>query len=646
MNFAASLPFWVALLGALVLTPIGIWVAKRLGFIDRPRADRWSQREVAKLGGVAIYLAFLAAALLFSPAAPVLPGVLLGSGLIFLLGLWDDIRPFKPAPKLLAQILIACLAVGLDVRASFGGELSPYSSLLPFLTLPLSVFWIVGITNAFNLLDNMDGLSAGVAFIASSFLTAFAFLEGDLLTATLAMSLAGATLGFLVYNFNPAKVFMGDAGALSLGFLLASVTLVGSWRDASNLSLVLLAPVLLLGVPIFDTTLVTVLRKLHGRPASQGGRDHSSHRLVALGLSERRAVLVLYAVCTSLGATALVGFWLGRFFAAVVAALVIVLLIVFGVLLGDVKVYRELPAGPEDGKERPLILNTLLLHKRRLVEILCDFLAAGAAYLVAYLLRFDGIISKENAQLIFDSLPIVMGAKMAAFLGLGVYRGAWKYSGLDEALQIVRATAAGEVAAVLLLVGISRFEGYSRALFVVDALVFALLTLGLRFVWRLLRERVFPFPTKGRRVAVVGKGGAAVSVIDAILRDRSLGLRPVAVVDDDPQLAGRKLRGVPVLGSQSGAMEDAVKRYQVEEILVAPASKDSFIALRKLGQSLGVPVRAVSSLKGEMFPVPAEVLARLDAALRADPPDLEAARAALDELRPHLPAPSVPAAEV
>jgi UDP-GlcNAc:undecaprenyl-phosphate GlcNAc-1-phosphate transferase len=622
----------VALGAALVLTPVNIFLSKRFGLIDRPRADRWSQREVAKLGGVAIFAAFLLSALLFAPRTGALLGVLVGSGLIFLLGFWDDLRPLKPAQKLLGQILIACLAVGLGVRASFGGELAAYSSLLSFLGVPLSVFWIVGITNAFNLLDNMDGLSSGVAAIAASFVTTLAVIEGDLLTAALGMSVAGAALGFLVYNFNPAKVFMGDTGSLTLGFLLAAVTLVGSWRDASHLSLVLLAPVLLLGVPIFDTTLVTVLRKLHGRPASQGGRDHSSHRLVALGLSERRAVLVLYALCVSLGGVALVGAIFDRYTTAVVAAVAVLLLLIFGVFLGDVKVYREVPAGPGDGKERLALVNTLLLHKRRILEVFCDFLAAFVAYVLAYLLRFEGLISVDNARLILSSLPLVLAAKLVAFLGLGVYSGAWKYAGLDDAVRIVRAAIVGEVGAVLLLVGLSRFEGYSRALFVVDAALFSLMALGLRFLWRLLRERVFPFPTQGRRVAIVGKNGAAAGLLDAILRDRSLGLRPVALVDDDPQLAGRRLRGVPVL-SAGTLLPEEMKRYQVEEILASPVTRDSFVGLQRLGTSLGVPVRVVSSLRGSFAPVSPELLARLERALTANPPDVEAARACLDEMK-------------
>src|SRR5262249_42051375 len=156
------------------------------------------------------------------------------------------------------------------------------------------------------------------------------------------------------------------SGSLTLGFLLASATLVGTWQDASSLSLVLAAPLLLLGVPIFDTTLVPILRRLHGRPASQGRRDHSSHRLVALRRSERKAVLVLYAICITLGATALGGYALNSFVAGVAAGLLVILLLVFGIFLGDVKVYREAPLGPGDGKDRIPILNTLLLHKRRL----------------------------------------------------------------------------------------------------------------------------------------------------------------------------------------------------------------------------------------------------------------------------------------
>jgi UDP-GlcNAc:undecaprenyl-phosphate/decaprenyl-phosphate GlcNAc-1-phosphate transferase len=626
-------PFFVALLASVALTPAVIVVARRVGFIDRPRADRWSQREVAKLGGIAIVIATLLALLLFAPKTTEVYGVILGGALVFGLGLYDDIRPLRPAYKFLGQILIACLQIAFGVKASVGGELALYSEPLQFLSIPLTVLWVVGISNAFNLLDNMDGLSAGVAMIAAAFLTALGVLQNDTVTIVVGLAVAGSCLGFLFYNFNPAKVFMGDCGSLFLGFLLASVTLVGSWKDASHLSLVLLIPVLLLGVPIFDTTLVTILRKLHGRPASQGGKDHTSHRLVALGFSERKAVLFIYGVCILLGVSALAGFVFDRFVTATLSAFLVVSLLMLGIFLGDVKIYRELPLGPRDGKERPFFMNTLLLHKRRIAEIVCDFILACIAYVSAYLLRFDGVISVENARLIEGSLAWVALSKLFAFGVGGVYSGAWKYTGLEDGLKIARAALFGEVLGIVVLLGLTRFAGYSRALFVVDALLFTLSTLGIRFFWRFLRERVFAFPSQGKRVAVIARGGASISILDAIYRDRSLGLKPVAVVDDDPQLVGRSLRGVPVISESGRELKVAVQRYKIEELLIAPTSLDSILFFKSLAEEVGLPLRAVPSLRSSLSSVPPALLAQLEAALYQNPPDVDTAKALLLELK-------------
>jgi UDP-GlcNAc:undecaprenyl-phosphate/decaprenyl-phosphate GlcNAc-1-phosphate transferase len=629
----AFYPFIVALLASAALTPLVMLMARRVGFIDRPRADRWSQREVAKLGGIAIVLATLLALLLFAPKTTEMYGLILGGALVFGLGLYDDIRPLRPAYKFLGQLLIACLQIAFGVKASVGGELALYSEPLQFLSIPLTVLWVVGISNAFNLLDNMDGLSAGVAMIAAAFLTALGVLQDDTVTIIVGLAVSGSCLGFLFYNFNPAKVFMGDCGSLFLGFLLASATLVGSWKDASHLSLVLLIPVLLLGVPIFDTTLVTILRKLHGRPASQGGKDHTSHRLVALGFSERKAVLFIYGVCILLGVSALAGFVLDRFVTATLSAFLVVSLLMLGIFLGDVKVYRELPLGPGDGKERPFFMNTLLLHKRRIVEIACDFALACIAYVSAYLLRFDGVISGENARLIEESLAWVALSKLFAFGVGGVYSGAWKYTSLEDGLKITRAVLFGEVLGIVVLLGLTRFTGYSRALFVVDALLFTLSALGIRFFWRFLRERVFAFPSQGKRVAVIARGGASVSILDAIYRDRSLGLKPVAVVDDDPQLIGRSLRGVPVVQESGQELKAAVQRYQIEELLIAPASLDSILFFKRLAEEVGLPLRAVPSLRSSLSSVSPALLSQLEAALYQDPPDVEAAKALLLELK-------------
>jgi len=211
-----------------------------------------------------------------------------------ILGLVDDMVGVGPKTKLLAQAALACIAV----RA---GIVYPLTSHLWIDTL-FTLFWITGITNAINLLDNMDGLAAGIAIIA---LAQTIWLAGPSLPVSrLALCMLAAVAGFLVFNLNPARIFMGDVGSLSIGFFLACAT-VKTAQGFSGLTSVIVIPFLIIFIPAFDTLLVSVTRRLHGKPISQGGRDHASHRLVLIGLNERQAVLLLYAIALLAGCLAL-----------------------------------------------------------------------------------------------------------------------------------------------------------------------------------------------------------------------------------------------------------------------------------------------------------------------------------------------------
>src|SRR5262245_21319597 len=245
----------------LTATYITRTVARRIAFVAKPRADRWHRREIALAGGVGIFAAF-APAVAYFQAWPILAG----AGAMFVLGLLDDIFRLKPYAKLAGQLLVAGLTVAL-------GPMLPWTPF-PILNEALSLFWIIGITNAMNLLDNMDGLSAGVAVVVAVFQSAFFLLYGQLDLAAISAALAGALLGFLVFNWNPASIFMGDCGALFLGYTLAVLAMAHGYGRARGLVIVIAAPVLVMLVPIFDTTFVTITRILRGRPLSKGGRDH------------------------------------------------------------------------------------------------------------------------------------------------------------------------------------------------------------------------------------------------------------------------------------------------------------------------------------------------------------------------------------
>lgn len=286
-------PGAIALLSSLVLVPILRSFALKIQFVDLPDSRKVHARPLALLGGVGIYLSFaLAVGFTASLALPV-QGIVTGAGLLMILGLIDDRYGMHPLIKLLGQAAAAALVIACGVKVHF--------LQTPYLNVPFTLLWVVGITNAFNLLDNMDGLSAGVAFISASafgVITArYLFLGPEQVqTVVLAASLAGACLGFLRYNLYRASIFMGDAGSMVLGFVLASLAALGSWHSAT-ITTSLLIPVLILAYPIFDTTLVTLLRWQRGVPFYRGGKDHSSHRLANLGLSKLEVVLLIYLFC-------------------------------------------------------------------------------------------------------------------------------------------------------------------------------------------------------------------------------------------------------------------------------------------------------------------------------------------------------------
>jgi len=292
--------------GGLVLaisaTPVARWLAPRVGVVDQPNARKVHTRPMPRLGGAAILIAFMLALVLFENPFNFqqLAGILIGASLVSFLGIWDDRWGLRPILKLVGQILSALILVAAGVHTELFYR-------WPALDVTLTVFWVVGITNAFNLLDNMDGLSGGVGAVAAVFFTLLAAMSRppQVLVAALSAAMFGVCLGFLVYNFNPATIFMGDAGAMFIGYTLAAIGI--KLRFPGNVTFVTwMIPVLVLGVPIFDTTLVFISRLRRRRnPLTTPGKDHTSHRLVAMGHTQREAVLILYLIGGAVGVVAM-----------------------------------------------------------------------------------------------------------------------------------------------------------------------------------------------------------------------------------------------------------------------------------------------------------------------------------------------------
>lgn len=558
----------VAVVVAAVLTWIVRSMARRFGYVAKPKSDRWHKRPTAMMGGVSIFAATILVCSFFVPLTIESITILTASSFLFVVGLIDDLVNIKPYQKLIGQLIGAVIIVGFGLVL----PLTENDLANTFIT----VFWLVGITNAINLLDNMDGLATGIAAIAGISLTIGFAVNGQTNEAVLVSIFVGALLGFLVFNFNPATIFMGDCGSMFVGFLLASSVLLSeSGGRSRGVFSILAVPVLILFVPIFDTTFVTILRKMWGRKASQGGRDHTSHRLVALGLSERSAVLMIYAFALAAGMLSLLVSQISTTRSLALIALFIVVLTLIGVYLSKVKVYDE--RDEELAKKNNAVFAFIVdvSYKRRIFEVLLDVVLISLSYYAAYVLLFGSFEASGNWTIFQQSLPFLIVIKLFAFLLFGVYRGLWRYTGISDLVTFLKAVLAGTGLSVLAILLIYRFENFSRTVFVLDALILFFALVGSRLAFRIIRE-VLPIPhgTAGRRVLIYGAGDGGEMVLRELRNNSNWQYLPIAFLDDDPMKASKIINGLKVYDA-NGSLVDLIRRKEIQEILVSTSSLEN-----------------------------------------------------------------------
>ena len=556
----------IALSVTYVLTPLVRLIAIRRDLVAHPRNDRWGHRLTARLGGVAIYGGFLIASVFCGSVDRQVVTLLVGCTAIFGIGLFDDLRRMRPYSKLLFQLAVGAQLVMGGIRIELIS--------LSWVAIPVSIFWFVFVINAFNLLDNMDGLAAGVGAIASGFCLLHALSDGQWLVATLAAIVSGACLGFLRYNFPPAKIFMGDSGSHLLGLSLAALALLGSWQHSTQLLSILAVPVLVLAVPIFDACFVTIQRLAHHQHPFQGGTDHVSHRLAILGLSERQTVFSLYGLSAGLGLLSLVSMQLTTLSAVVLWLLTATGLTLLGVYLAKVKVYTLAPAVPEattlpPSSARPTtFIETMLLHKRRLLEVFIDFGLICSAYVAAHVLRFEGTLNLELQRLIVQSLPLIIVVKLGCFASAGFYRGVWRYVSLPDLLTVFKGVTLSSILSALALLYLWRFEGYSRAVFIVDWMLTLLAVGGARIVERLLDTSISTAIARGIPVLILGAGDTGAHVLRSLEYGSQPLRRVIGFLDDDRRKHGNCIHRVSVLGDRS-RLAELLDTHQVREVLVA-----------------------------------------------------------------------------
>ena len=438
------------------------------------------------MGGVGFGTATLLAAAVTVLASGAFPNrafeiaVPLAGVAMLILGVFDDRLQLSPLAKLVFSLIIGALIVFI-IAVSFGRS-------IPLIATILAVVWFGGVVHALNLLDNMDGLAAGIAFIAIGMLTiAFAPIFGSFVLLYL-VCLSGSLLGFLYWNWKPARLFMGDSGSLFLGGTLAATSLVAMTSPATDIYRSAVVVLLVLAVPLFDTGFVLVLRRLAGRKATRGGTDHVSHRLVSLGFSERSAVRILYLIGLSGGFIALMIQREGLQPILPVAVLFAVGLILMGVYLARVRAYDAEDFGAlKRSLFAPFLRN--LTFRWHAGQVLLDLVLIAVCYYAAYRIRFEGETFSTFAPYLTGSFPAIMGCKLAALYFSGLYDRSWETFSLVDLFSVVRGVMAGTILSVLVVAYVYRFEGFSRAVFLIDAMLLVAAICATRASFRVMARR-------------------------------------------------------------------------------------------------------------------------------------------------------------
>jgi len=556
---------WILLVaGALsaVLCPlVGIW-ARRLGIVSQPVKDRWHREPTPLLGGLAIAMATIAAVGAFTPWDRDLLLIVGAGTAAHILGLIDDRVALGATAK-----LVGSLAIGAAVVYGLAGTEAPSAW-----AILLAVFWFAGIAHAFNLLDNMDGLAAGVGAIVAV-AVAFALPSGASLTSIL-IALAGALLGFLGWNSYPARIFMGDSGSLFIGAVLGTASLrpwFGHDVDPAWASLSIFLPFL---VPVGETAFVSALRWLAGRNPAQGGVDHPSHRLVAMGFSQRRAVLLFYAVTLATGA---VSIWLAR---SGTSALPVVGVVVVGLALGAIRLARvptyhgrdfvalhRLPYGD--------VLTSAFLRSHA-VQVILDLVLITACYYAAYRLRFEGEALELFLPSFTASLPIVLLCKPVAHYAAGLYGRSWSTFGVADVPAVSRAIVFGSMASVLAATYLYRFERFSRGVFIIDGALLLLAIFGSRLSFRFIAHAAVMQSTHARRVLICGVGDRGRLLAREMLANSGWHMKPVGFIDaiETPE---RSILGIRVMRPMAH-LDTFLKRLRVDELVF---SGDPIDAVRR-----------------------------------------------------------------
>jgi UDP-GlcNAc:undecaprenyl-phosphate GlcNAc-1-phosphate transferase len=563
-NYLVYLFGSLALLFSIVITPFVIKLAHIRGWIVAPRKDRWHTKPTALMGGLGIFISFIS--IIFASSAYIKQDwlIVFAIFLMFITGLIDDLIELKPIYKLLAQVIAAFLII---YRGYIFGD-----DNLGLLGIPITFIFVIGITNAINLLDNMDGLSAGVSAIVAIISGILALQINNIPTALMAFVLAGSTLGFLFFNFNPAKIFMGDSGSLFLGFSLSYLSIsVQKSIGTNSVYIILLLPLTILALPILDTSLVTLKRVISGRKVYMGGKDHTSHRLVALGLNEKKAVLILYGVALIWGMSAvfLINSNNSNLYLPTIAVLIIITSF-FGLFLGRVSVYNEseeklayLRLRGQYMERSGFLVRFLLMNKKIIFGVSFDILVISTAF------YFSSIISQSVVYQSYELLGLMISVKILCFFSFKSYRKSWRYISITDVNAYFISALLSTLTSFILASFLFKREIIpSGTFFTIDFFLTFFGVLFLRIVFKYIRETLLRFRTYEDRTLIYGAGELGNLLCRQLFISQKLSIKPIGFIDDDSSLSNSIINGIEVLG-QGKDLLNVCKKFNISIVIIA-----------------------------------------------------------------------------
>lgn len=595
----------VAFAVAVATLPLAIVTGRKLGLTACPAVRTSGPQQIAEFGGVPIIGAILLALAMTHSLSLWILG---GAGALLIVGVIDDALEMRPYQKFLCQAAICTWAVGF--------ALPPYAlTPWPALDFGLAVVWLLATTNAFNLIDGLDCLAAGIGVIAAAAIAATGIMHHAPQVWMPSLAIVGSLGAFMFFNFPPASIIMGDAGALPLGYLLGALALAGGELATNSRLTKYVFPVMVMIVPLLDTGIVSVTRLATGGWISRHGSDHSHHRLLSLGLTDRAAVVVCCAV-------AAVGALCG--FAAnvlthenVIVALPFLVLAtaVLALFMMDLT-FENNPPGLEYGHVQGVARFILRLgYKQRIAEGAVDFALISGAFLAAQALRLDFNISSATIGILLREVPYVALATYPAFVIAGVYRGIWRYTSLSDGLRF----ANGAVLAGVFLTIAARFAPVSLSGSIVVLFVLLLFNLLMmtRVSFQAFRKGISQLATQNDRVLVVGAGEIGAAAANFIFFSRRHSARVIGFIDDDAFKLGKLMHGQRVLGT-FGDLERIYEAAHFHELLLAAdgLSAEQMGSLTAFAERHGIAMRRFSIQVNELADSVASELVQSNVASR------------------------------